>query len=320
MLGLTVLCAIAVACATTAVPGRSSEQRVTISQVSGTLQLTNSRSGQTIFQPQGLTPGRSVSGTVQLSNTGTLAGDLSLAQADVADQPGANGGRLSNGVHLDIEDVTGGSSIPVFAGRLATVGTRSLGPIAPGEARTYRFTASLGDTGVPLNPVLGDNIYKGSGVTARYVWTATAPDEPGGTDGGGTGGGGTDAGTGGTSIVSTPPKLWFRVDNRRLLTKGWLDVFVRCNRGCTLDAWAQFRKTKGVRVRHRHATLPLPEKTARIRLKLRPPAQRALGRAVASRRRVVRVSVRMLAAGWGDVRTYTKNVSVGRPKPKRARR
>ena len=47
---------------------------------------------------------------MQLANTGTLAGDLSLAQ-------------------LDIQDITGGSSVPVFSGQLGVLGTRPLGSI-----------------------------------------------------------------------------------------------------------------------------------------------------------------------------------------------
>ncbi len=95
------------------------------------------------------------------------------------DQPGVNGGKLSNAVHLDVQDVTGGGAVPVFSGQLAGLQSRALGNIAPGEARTYRFTASLPDTGAPPSPTSGDNAYAGSSLTARYAWTATAPD-PGG--------------------------------------------------------------------------------------------------------------------------------------------
>src|SRR4051812_30015864 len=87
--------------AVTASSGADPEPLAVISQASGTFAITNSLDGQAIFQAQGLAPGRSVTGTVQLSNPGALAGDLGLHQLDVADQPGANGGRLSNALHLD---------------------------------------------------------------------------------------------------------------------------------------------------------------------------------------------------------------------------
>jgi hypothetical protein len=323
LLFLAVIGAVVVGWASAASPRGSAPPYAAITQVSGELQLTNSRQGQTIFEAERLTPGRAVTGTVRLSNTGTLVGDLSLEQVDVVDQPGANGGRLSGGVELDIEDVTGGGSIPIYEGPLAGVGTRALGKIGPGEGRTYRFIASLPDTGPPPGPAAGDNAYAGSRVSVRYRWTATAPDSSSGTDGtgetGGTGGTGETGGTGGTGGGSavTRPRLWFRVDARRVLTRGWIDVLARCNRGCSLDAWAEFRKVRGARVRHRLSTLPLPGKTARIRLKLSKRTKRALVSAVRTRRPVVRVKVKLLAAGWSQMRTYTKTVSIKPPKPRR---
>src|ERR671911_981797 len=82
-------------CAAAASSSPRAEPHAVISLVSGELHVTNSRDGQVIFQAQGLAPGRSVTGTVQLSNAGTLTGDLGLQQLDVQDQPGANGGRPS---------------------------------------------------------------------------------------------------------------------------------------------------------------------------------------------------------------------------------
>ena len=163
-------------CAAAAGTSVRAEPRAVISQADGGLNVTNSRDGQAIFQAQGLAPGRSVTGTVQLTNAGTLAGDLGFRQLDVQDQPGVNGGRLSDAVHLDVTDITGGNLIPVFAGQLGAFQSQGLGSIAPGEARTYRFTASLPDGGAPPSPTGGDNPYAGSALTVRYSWTATAPD------------------------------------------------------------------------------------------------------------------------------------------------
>src|SRR4051812_28289091 len=87
-------------CAAGASSSVRAEPRAVISQASGDLHVANSRDGQAIFQAQGLAPGRSVTGTVQLSNAGALAGDLGLEQLQVQDQPGVNGGRLSDAVHL----------------------------------------------------------------------------------------------------------------------------------------------------------------------------------------------------------------------------
>ena len=68
-----------------------------LTQATGDLRLSNSADGQAIFQASGLAPGRSVTGTVQLTNSGTLPGDLSLQQLDVSDSPApaAAGSRTS---------------------------------------------------------------------------------------------------------------------------------------------------------------------------------------------------------------------------------
>ena len=68
--------------------------RAILVDASGDLQVTNSRDGQAIFQANGLAPGGSVTGTVRVSNTGSLAGDLGLAQLDgTSPAPTAAGSR-----------------------------------------------------------------------------------------------------------------------------------------------------------------------------------------------------------------------------------
>ncbi len=301
--------------------------RAEISMVSGELHLTNSRDGQAIFQAQGLSPGESVTGTVQLSNTGDLSGDLGFQQLEVQDQPGTNGGLLSDAVHLDIDDVTGGSDLPVFAGQLGSFQGHSLGSIAPGEARTYRFTASLPDSGPPPTPTSGDNAYAGSALTVRYLWTASAPDPGdggtgdggtggGGTDGGGTGGGGTGGGGGG-GVVN--PTVSFRVVSKLLLKKGLLDVMATCDRACTVSAWAQLPKArgarKGLKTSRKTATLTIPGKAARIRLKLSKKSKRQLQAVLRKKKKVaLTVTLSVAPANGGTPKTYTKKVVVKRPK------
>ena len=301
-------------CAVAASSRVHAEPADVISQATGTFQITNSRDGQAIFQAQGLSPGRSVSGTVQLSNTGSIAGDLGLEQLDVVDQPGANGGLLSTAVQLDVQDITGGSLIPVFAGQLASLQTRALGNIAPGESHTYRFIASLPDGGTPPSPTGGDNAYAGSALSVRYAWKATAPDTGGGGGGGGTGPSGTD------------PVVKFRVVSKNVLKKGVLDVMASCDRACTVMTYAQLPKAtkrarKRVMTRRKVATLGVPNKTARIRLKLSKKNKRALKKALGKKKKValtLRLSVG--AAASGPQKAYSKKVVVKRPKKKHARR
>ena len=305
-------------CASAARVARSSDPAtVEIMNASGTLEVSNSRAGQAIFQAAGLAPGRSVNGTVQLSNSGTLAGELSLSQLDVQNQPGPNGGLLSSAVQLAVQDVTGGSSIPVFSGPLGGVGNRPLGSIAPGEARTYRFTASLPNTGTPAGPAAGDNAFEGSGVTVRYAWSATAPDEAGG---GGTGGGGTGgSGTGGGSVA---PIVTIKVNSKKLLKRGVLDVSATCDIVCRVSLYAQLPKAKKARkaakTRARTAVLGVPGKAGRIRLKVGAKNKRALLAALRTKRRVVlQLKLTASPATGGPSRAYTRKVAVKRPKPKR---
>jgi spore coat-associated protein N len=301
LLSLAAIGAVAAVSAGSGLAQPAGPAQAVLTDATGDLHLANSREGQAIFQASGLAPGRSVTGTVQLLNSGSLPGDLSLQQLDVQDQPGAGGGRLSDAVSLNVTDVTGGSSIPIFAGRLGGLGSRQVGAIGPSEARTFRFTASLPDSGAPSGPTAGDNAYAGSGLTVRYAWTATS------------------TGTGSTPS-ETRPTVNFRVSKRRLLKRGWLDVFARCNRGCTLTVSAKAPKKTHVRIRRRVVTLPLPDKTARIRLKLNRRSRHALRRALRTRRRVVlRVTVKLVAAGWADVTSYQKKVSVKRRALRRRR-
>ena len=309
LLTLAAIGAIVAVCANavTARPESSGPYAV-LTDATGDLSIWNSLDGQAVFQFHGLAPGHSVSGTVQLKNNGSLPGDLGLEQLDVLDQPGVNGGRLSQAVRLDITDITNGSSIPVFAGQIGGLASQALGAIGPGEGRTFHFRASLPDTGTPPSPTGGDNAYAGSGITMRYAWTATAsgpigPSGPGDVPG---------------PITENRPWVKYRVNARKLLKRGWLDVRARCNRGCTLIVTAKAPRKTRIKIRKRVVTLPLPNKTARIRLKLNRKSRRALQRALRRKKRVViQVQVKLVAAGWDEVIASKKKVAVKRAKRQR---
>jgi hypothetical protein len=211
-----------------------------------------------------------------------------------------------------VQDVTGGNVVPVFSGQLATLQSRALGNIAPGEVRTYRFTAWLPDGGAPPSPTSGDNAYAGSSMTARYSWTATAPDP--GESGTGTGGGET-GGDGGV----VEPTLRFHVVSKRVLTRGVLDVMARCDRACRASAWAKLPKARGARsaltTRRRTVTITVPGKAARIRLKLSKKMKRQLQKMLRRRNKVaMRVTLSVVAASGGPAKTYSKKVVVKRPR------
>jgi spore coat-associated protein N len=302
LLTLAAICAVAAACAGAGFARSDQPAQAVLTQATGDLHLSSSREGQAIFSARGLAPGRSVSGTVTLLNSGSLPGDLALRQLDVADQPGVHGGRLSSVVKLSIADVSGGSSIPIFAGRLGSLGARTLGAIGPGEARTFRFTASLPDGGLPSGPTAGDNAFAGSGLTVRYTWIATS---------GGVGPG-----------PSEQPVATIKLKSKKLLKRGVIDVMATCNIACRVSAYAKLPKprrgTKAARTRRRTATLTVPNKAARIRLKLSKTGKRQLKQVLKRKRRaVVKVRVAVSAASGGTPITYTRKAKVKRAKATR---
>jgi spore coat-associated protein N len=300
LLTLAAICAVAAACAGAGLARTDQPAQAVLTQATGELHLLSSRDGQAIFRATGLAPGRSVSGTVTLLNSGSLPGDLTLQQLDVADQPGPHGGRLSSVVKLSIADVSGGGSIPIFAGRLGGLGARTLGAIGPSQARTFRFTASLPNGGRPPGPTAGDNAFAGSGLTVRYVWTATSTGVVGPTP-------------------SEQPVVGIKLKTKRLVKRGVLDVMTTCNIACRVSAYAQLpkatRRSKAARSRTRTATLTVPNKAARIRLKLSKKARRQLKQVLKKKHRaVVKVHVGVSPANGGSITTYTRKARVKRAK------
>ena len=309
LLTLAAIGAIVAVCANavTASPERDGPYAI-LTDATGDLSIWNSLDGQAVFQFHGLAPGHSVSGTVQLKNTGSLPGDLGLEQLDLLDQPGANGGRLSQAVRLDITDVTNGSSIPVFAGQIGALASQPLGAIGPAEGRTFHFRASLPDTGTPPSPTGGDNAYAGSGITMRYAWNATASDPIG------------PSGPGGSP--PTPPKVTkFRVDKRHLQRKGWLDVYLACDRACHWTISAQgIKSSKGVKFKTTKVTLPVANKSARVRMKLTKKGRRVLKKVLKRRtRKPFYLQVKLSTVVEGQTFAFKKKAKLTRATLKKRR-
>jgi hypothetical protein len=222
-----------------------------------------------------------------------MPGDLVLQQLDVTDRPGPGGGRLSSVVHLTIADVTDGSSIPVFSGALKSLTSRPLGAVGPHDARTFRFTATLPDSG---------NAFAGSGLTVRYAWNATS--------------------TGPGPTPSERPVPTFKVNSKKLLRRGIIDVRTSCNVACRVSAYAQLPKPKrgkkAMKSRTRRAALNIPNKAARMRLKVSKKAKRQLATLVQKKgRAVVKVRLSVGRIAGGHAVSYTKKTTVRRPKAKR---
>jgi hypothetical protein len=263
-----------------------------VSQASGDFAVSNSRNGQAIFRAQGLAPGRSITGTVRLTNTGSLNGELAIAQVDIRDRPGVNGGLLSQVLELAVEDVTRpNAAVTMFSGRLGELDGRNLGTIGAGQSKAYRFTATLPDHGVPTNFRTGDNAYIGSGVTVTYTWKATAPEPTG---------------------PSGAPRVSYRVvTKRRLVRRRRIDIVARCDRACRLTAWAKLPKPnrrvkRAPRTRKRTVTVAA-RKRVRIKLKVTRKQRRAIIRKMRrTRRPALRVYVRARATATGDSKTFSR--------------
>lgn len=140
--------------------------------VSGSFSHSNSRDGQAILNASGMSPGSQVSGEVTIANSGDLAGAFRLSRPGIAEQPGLGGGTLSTRLLLQVVDVSDAAApTTVWAGGLGAFTTVDLGTFPPGQARTYRFTATFPEGGST------DNAWAGASSTVRFDWTSSA-DEP----------------------------------------------------------------------------------------------------------------------------------------------
>lgn len=106
----------------------------------GSLTHVNSQSGTFVIDAAGLRPGQSSQGTLTITGGGTVAGTYTLSKASVVDTPASPG--LSSALTFLIEDTTG-TAATLFSGTVAAFTSVSLGSIAPGAVRQYRFTLTF---------------------------------------------------------------------------------------------------------------------------------------------------------------------------------
>jgi hypothetical protein len=275
--------------------------RVRIDNTSGEVQLQNSKDGTAIFHTGNLAPGKEVSGTVQLTNSGSGGGALDLSQLDLVDTPGVGLGALSAALQLSVRDITNpGAPVTVFSGAPSGLGNRPLGSLAPGQSRTYSFTASL--------PAATGNAHAGSAMSARYVWTLTGD----GGDGGGSSSGGNIAGGGfGGGAPSTMP-VRVKVNVKKALKAGLVAVTVKCGEPCRLNARAAAKGRPSVRTRRKAGQVTVAGKSRTIKLRLSKKAKRALRKRLKKKKTLpLRVTVRAQDPR-GAWKTVTKTAKVKR--------
>jgi spore coat-associated protein N len=129
---------------------------------SGSLTMSRSGSGA-IFSASAMKIGDTATGSVTITNTGTLAGAYSLA--------GSSSGSsvLSNQLNLKVyKDVDGGTAI--YDGSLGGFSSVALGTFAAnGDSHTFYFHVSFPTTGTDA----GDNALQGLSASTTFTWSAT---------------------------------------------------------------------------------------------------------------------------------------------------
>ena len=134
----------------------------------GPIEIRNTQEGAAIFSAERLVPGWSATGEVSISNSGDTPGQFRLALTRLREAPGPLGGRLSRQLWLVVNEIDGGRTTRVYAGRLSDLRVRDVSVLEPGEGRGYHFRMSFPDTG----PHGADNPVQGGRVDAGFLWTA----------------------------------------------------------------------------------------------------------------------------------------------------
>jgi hypothetical protein len=154
-------------------PSGQGAPELQLASASGALTLANSKEGAAVFRADAMRPGEEASGSVRITNTGTVPGALTLAPTEPADTPGPGGGKLSAGLELLVIDVTTVTApVTVYTGTLEQMEATALGTLPAGAHRTFLFVASLRPNGA------SDNAYQGAALSTGFTWSATGASVP----------------------------------------------------------------------------------------------------------------------------------------------
>ena len=257
--------------------------RLTATAAAGSFEVTNSDDGQPIFAATNIAPGGSADGTVTIEDTGSAPATLVLRRGDIVDSPGLGGGLLSDRLRLSVVDVTRpGAPRSVYSGPLATMPDQPAGRLEPGEARTFKFTATFPEAGEPSF----QNAVQGASTTVAYAWIAAEARGGGEEEGGKGSGGGEEDGAKGPGGGEAPVGDGGRQDGaadgdqgnggaggvagrravleltvptiRRALRAGRVVAWTRCDVACRLTIRGRLRAGAGSH--HRGARIRFTEK------------------------------------------------------------
>jgi len=128
----------------------------------GSLTMTRSGSGA-IFSASAMKIGDSATGSITISNTGSLAGSYTLAGSSSGSATLAN--QLTLKIYADVD----GSGTPVYDGTLGGFSSSSLGTFAATTGtHTYYFHVTLPTTGADTT----DNAFQGLSASETFTWSA----------------------------------------------------------------------------------------------------------------------------------------------------
>ena len=140
----------------------------------GNIAQSNSKGSAAILTASLMKPGATSTGTVDIKNTGDIAGTFTLAKSNVVDTPVSP--NFSTKLTLVLEDlgdpactVSCPAAVSKYSGTVGAMGTIALGSFAADEAHRYRFTVTF-PNGTPTQ----DNPYKGASMSVQYDWTSVS--------------------------------------------------------------------------------------------------------------------------------------------------
>jgi spore coat-associated protein N len=125
----------------------------------GSLTMIRSGSGA-IFSASAMKIGDNATGSVTITNTGTIAGAFTLQGSSTGSATLAN--QLNLAIYKDVD-----SGTPLYTGSLANF-SQAIGTFTAGSAHTFYFHVSLPSTGTDA----GDNFLQGLSADETFTWTA----------------------------------------------------------------------------------------------------------------------------------------------------
>lgn len=141
----------------------------------GNLAQSNNKTGAAILTANKMKPGGSTTGTVDIKNTGDIAGTFTLAKSAVVDTPVSPA--FSTKLTLTIEDmgdpactVSCPAAVSKYSGTVGAMGTVAMGSFAAAESHRYKFTITFPDGGSGG----ADNAYMNAATSVQYDWTSVS--------------------------------------------------------------------------------------------------------------------------------------------------